>query len=95
MKLNRRHGIAACAVVFVFLFSIVACLKQKFPDMGMEDKMIDYPAAYVVNGETGTLSVIRLSDNSVSETIELMGGDNKMTMWFIGMSEQRLITVLF
>lgn len=41
--------------------------------MDMQEKNIDYPAAYVVNGESNTLSVIRLSNNTVSETIELMG----------------------
>ena len=51
-----------------------------------EDKMkelnIDYPAAYVVNGEDATLSVIKLSDNTVAETIELMGQNNtNMIMW--------------
>jgi YVTN family beta-propeller protein len=34
---------------------------------------IDYPAAYVVNGQSNSLSVINLSDNSVSETICLNG----------------------
>jgi len=32
---------------------------------------INYPAAYVVNGESNTISIIRLSDNTVSETIKL------------------------
>jgi len=47
------------------------------------EKDISYPAAYVVNGESNTLSVIRLSDNTVSETVELagtMGGMSNM-MW--------------
>lgn len=58
-----------------------SCRKHKMDNMEME-KNIDYPAAYVVNGESNTLSVIRLSDNSVSETIELMGtGMNGMMMW--------------
>jgi len=34
---------------------------------------IDYPAAYVVNGQSNSLSVINLSDNTVSETICLNG----------------------
>lgn len=34
---------------------------------------INYPALYVVNGHSNNISVIRLSDNTVSETIELNG----------------------
>lgn len=47
----------------------------------MEDKKIDYPAAYIVNGESGTISVIDLNKNAVTETLELMGPDNAMVMW--------------
>ena len=55
-----------------------SCRKHKM-DMIME-KNINYPAAYVVNGEDGTLSVIKLGDNTVTETIELME-NNSMAMW--------------
>jgi YVTN family beta-propeller protein len=48
--------------------------------MGME-KNINYPAAYVVNGESSTLSVIRLSSNAVSETINLMAPGSHIGMW--------------
>lgn len=34
---------------------------------------INYPAAYVVNGTANNISVIKLSDNTVTETIELNG----------------------
>ena len=47
----------------------------------MEDKNIDYPAAYVVNGESSSISVINLNTNTVSETIDLMSTDNQMVMW--------------
>jgi YVTN family beta-propeller protein len=47
----------------------------------MEDKQIDYPAAYIVNGESSTISVIDLNKNEVIETLELMGPDNAMVMW--------------
>lgn len=62
-----------------------ACRKHVMEDnmnSGME-KNINYPAAYVVNGESNTLSVIRLSDNTVAETIDLMGttGMTGMQMW--------------
>ena len=71
------------AIIFTLLYSagiaITSCRKQKIPDMGME-KNINYPAAFVVNGEDGTLSVIKLADNTVTETIELMGNNNSMAM---------------
>lgn len=34
---------------------------------------INYPAAFVVNGESNNLSVIKLSDNTISDTITLNG----------------------
>jgi DNA-binding beta-propeller fold protein YncE len=34
---------------------------------------IDYPAIYVVNGSSNDISVIRISDNTVTEAIELNG----------------------
>ena len=58
-----------------------SCRKHKMDNMDMEKK-IDYPAAYVVNGESNTVSVIKLADNTVTETIELMGtGMSGMMMW--------------
>lgn len=62
---------------------LIACRKHKMDGMGDNmEKNINYPAAYVVNGESNTLSVIRLSDNTVTETIELMGsGMPGMMMW--------------
>lgn len=69
------------AVAFtVMLVALVACRKHTMDNMDME-KNIDYPAAYVVNGEDGTLSVIKLADNTVTETLELMGSSNNMAMW--------------
>ena len=41
----------------------------------------NYPAAYVVNGEDATVSVIKLSTNEVTETIPLMGTGTDMIMW--------------
>lgn len=51
---------------------------------GSMEKNINYPAAYVVNGESNTVSVIKLSDNTVAETIDLAMGSAGMTgmmMW--------------
>lgn len=64
------------ALVTISVFS--SCKKNK-------DKIsylnIDYPAAYVVNGEDATISVIKLSNLEVTETIELMNnnGANNIT----------------
>jgi YVTN family beta-propeller protein len=56
-------------------------------DMNMQsDLNINFPAAYVVNGESNSISVINLSTDEVAETIKLadgtMGGSmNDMIMW--------------
>lgn len=42
---------------------------------------VNYPAAYVVNGEDATVSVIKLSTNEVTATIPLMGTGTDMIMW--------------
>lgn len=68
----------AAIVIAVTLFSLASCKKDSSSAM---ERNINYPAAYVVNGETSTISVIKLSDNSVSETIELMGSGSNMIMW--------------
>jgi YVTN family beta-propeller protein len=54
---------------------IVACKKNEIT------LNINYPAAYVVNGEDASISVINLSKNEVTETIELMGTGSDMIMW--------------
>ena len=59
------------AIVAVSILSISGCTKHKHGKNA--EKNINYPAAFVVNGESSTLSVIRLSDNKVAETIELAG----------------------
>ena len=88
-----RFTKGALVVLAITLFS--SCRKHVMDNMPME-KEIDYPAAYVVNGEDATVSVIRLSDNSVSETIQLMGSSTGMVMWphhiyhFQSLGEHRL-----
>lgn len=68
------------AFLLLAITSFSACRKHVMDDMPME-KNIDYPAAYVVNGEDATVSVIRLSDQTVSETLDLMTGSAEMIMW--------------
>lgn len=49
--------------------------------MPSDDLNINYPAAYIVNGEDASVSVIGLSSNNVSATISLMGTGSDMIMW--------------
>lgn len=66
---NSISKVATCAT-FILTFAISSCMKHD-----VEHKMlkIDYPAAYVVNGGSNNLTVIKLSDNTVTETISLNG----------------------
>ena len=82
-----KHTLSALTFLTVLtgIILLSGCRKHKMDgmeeEMGME-KNINYPAAYVVNGESNTISVIKLSDNTVSETIDLMGtGMDGMMMW--------------
>jgi YVTN family beta-propeller protein len=84
MKQTKRLFGAPVSGVLGLLLMLPACRKHQMEDdMGGMEKNIAYPAAYVVNGESNSLSVIRLSDNTVSETIELMpaGGMAGMQPW--------------
>lgn len=75
MKKNKIITAFSLAMIATIIFFLAACKKN---DTSVN---INYPAAFVVNGEDASLSVIRLSDNTVSETIELMGGSLGMIMW--------------
>lgn len=72
--------ITISVLIIAISLAVASCRKHKMDNMDME-KNINYPAAYVVNGEDGTLSVIKLADNTVTETLELMEGNNGMAMW--------------
>jgi len=80
MKLYPLQASVRGMLLLIIGVLIFSCRKQKIP-MDMEDKNIDYPAAYVVNGESSSISVINLNTNTVSETIDLMSTDNQMVMW--------------
>lgn len=55
----------------IFIFIFLSCMKH---DVGITSPLtINYPAAFIVNGASNNLSVIKLSDNTVSETITLNG----------------------
>lgn len=68
-------------VVISFLLIAISSCKKHDMNMPMETFNINYPAAYVVNGEDATISVIKLSTNEVTETVPLMGTGTEMTMW--------------
>lgn len=81
--MNRIIRYAAVGIVIVSALGIAGCKKMNHD---MDDNMgmnlnINYPAAFVVNGEDASVSVIDLNRNTVSETIPLMGNDGKMVMW--------------
>ena len=81
--MNRTIRNAAIAFVLVGVLGFAGCKKMNHDmeeDMGM-NLNINYPAAFVVNGEDASVSVIDLNKNIVSETISLMGNDGKMIMW--------------
>lgn len=65
MKTQHRRFILASGVLLV-----LAAGCQKDHEMEMPVK-VNYPAAYVVNGESNSISVIDLASNAVRETIKL------------------------
>ena len=74
-----KNSISTMAIfaVSIFASTISSCKKHDMDDMnhdaGHTMLNINYPAAYVVNGASNNISVIKLSDNTVSETISLNG----------------------
>jgi YVTN family beta-propeller protein len=60
----------------VLVFGLGACM-----DMSnvQPEQNINYPAAFIVNGESSTLSVINLNTNVVSATIQLTDGSSAST----------------
>lgn len=62
-------------------FLLVSCNKDDNENNMNPALNVNYPAAYVVNGEDATISVVRLSTNEVTVTIPLMGTTSDMIMW--------------
>jgi len=58
-------------VISIFTMTLVGCMDM---DSNQPQLNINYPAAYVVNGESSTVSVINLSTNTVSDLIQLTDG---------------------
>lgn len=68
--MNNLFSIVALISMGTVLFTFSSCNHDGMHDT---DLNIIYPAAYVVNGASNNLSVIKLDDNRVSETIGLNG----------------------
>ena len=82
MKLNIRYAaIASACFALLLTVTFLSCKKHKMDNMEMKEKNINYPAAYIVNGESNTVSVINLSTNTVTDTIDLMASGSNMPMW--------------
>jgi len=73
IKMKNSKSIFACAAIaaIALVVGISSCKKDHGNDHDMLN--IDYPAAYIVNGSSNNISVIKLSDNTVTETIDLNG----------------------
>lgn len=68
------------ALSFAGLLLIVSCNNDDTKNTAAAID-INYPAAFVVNGEDATISVIKLSTNEVAATIPLTGASGDMIMW--------------
>ena len=75
MKKSILKTVTALMLTTVLFF---ACKKKN--DTMLMEKNINYPAAYVVNGESSSISVINLNTNTLTDSILLMQGSN-MIMW--------------
>ncbi len=72
--MSKSKLMSAIIAVAIVVVSVPSCKKHGGEhDAPTTMLAIDYPAAYVVNGVSNNLSVIKLSDNTVSEIIELNG----------------------
>jgi YVTN family beta-propeller protein len=74
--MSKSVSTIAIIVASIFSFTISSCTKHDEHNIGHDGHTllnINYPAAYVVNGGSNNVSVIKLSDNTVSETIALNG----------------------
>jgi YVTN family beta-propeller protein len=74
--MNKLISTIAIVSIIIVAFSISSCKKHDEHNIGHDGHTmlnINYPAAYVVNGASNNLTVIKLSDNTVSETIGLNG----------------------
>ena len=71
IKFSKMKKIFIVALATIAI--ITSCKKDEAMTM---EKNITYPAAYVVNGESSTISVINLNTNTVTDSFELMNGSS-------------------
>jgi YVTN family beta-propeller protein len=76
---TMKKIIKGALILSITTIAISSCNKDA--KMKMPSINVDYPAAYVVNGEDASVSVIRLSTNEVTTTIPLMSTGTDMIMW--------------
>lgn len=71
MKIRKLFS----SIVAIAVITITASVSSCKGDHGNEHDMlnIDYPATYIVNGSSNNISVIKISDDLVKETIDLNG----------------------
>jgi len=74
--MKKTNSIYAIATVMVSLFTLASCSKDNNSATPLN---VDYPAAYVVNGQDATVSVIKLSTGEVTGTISFPSAD--MITW--------------
>ena len=72
-KMKNLLSIVAITAAVTSAFTITSCHKDETHPSDHIMLNINYPAAYVVNGTSNNISVIRLSENRVTETIGLNG----------------------
>jgi YVTN family beta-propeller protein len=72
--MKNQFSTVVISIMSVFALSHSSCLKHNMDHRDDHPELnISYPAAYVVNGASNSISVIKLSENIVTETIELNG----------------------
>lgn len=81
MKTLKFNSIFTTITAIIVIFAMSSCSSDNTNNTNPAALNINYPAAYVVNGEDATVSVIKLSTNEVSATIPLMGTAADMIMW--------------
>jgi YVTN family beta-propeller protein len=70
--MSYNFNVAARLIpVILFTLCFASCAELAHDDH--ESANVTYPAAYIVNGYSNTISVLRLSDNTIAETIALHG----------------------
>ncbi|MGV3502520.1 MAG: YncE family protein [Adhaeribacter sp.] len=76
----KKHSLFLKPIILAGIILLLAAGCHQMPDMDdmNKDLNINYPAAFVINGESNSISVIDLATNSLKETISLgqasMGG---------------------